>query len=68
MTKTRSLATCLLTADLGRRDDDGDFWYSGHADDITSSAGYCAGLDVIEGALLRHRAVWQRVSARQSAC
>jgi acetyl-CoA synthetase len=47
----------LLTGDLGRRDQDGYFWYHGRADDVITSAGYRIGPGEIEEALLRHPAV-----------
>jgi acetyl-CoA synthetase len=47
----------LLTGDLGRRDDDGYFWYLGRADDVITSAGYRIGPAEIEDCLLKHPAV-----------
>ncbi len=46
-----------LTGDLGYRDQDGYFFYTGRADDIISSAGYRIGPTEVENALLQHPAV-----------
>jgi len=45
------------TGDLAKRDDDGDFWYQGRADDVFKSAGYRIGPAEIENCLVRHPAV-----------
>jgi len=45
------------TGDLARRDEDGDFWYQGRADDMFKSAGYRIGPSEIENCLLKHPAV-----------
>ena len=47
----------LLTGDLGRRDEDGYFWYLSRADDVITSAGYRIGPGEIEDALNGHPAV-----------
>jgi acetyl-CoA synthetase len=47
----------LLTGDLGRRDDDGYFWYLSREDDVITSAGYRIGPAEIEDTLIRHAAV-----------
>ncbi|HVO05183.1 MAG TPA: AMP-binding protein [Burkholderiaceae bacterium] len=47
----------LLTGDLGRRDDDGYFWYQSRADDVITCAGYRIGPGEIEDALNGHPAV-----------
>jgi acetyl-CoA synthetase len=47
----------LLTGDLGRRDDDGYFWYMSREDDVITSAGYRIGPSEIEDTLIRHPAV-----------
>ncbi|HSE77504.1 MAG TPA: acyl-CoA synthetase, partial [Alphaproteobacteria bacterium] len=47
----------LITGDLGRRDEDGYFWYQGRADDVITSAGYRIGPAEIEDCLMRHPAV-----------
>lgn len=46
-----------LTGDLGYRDADGYFFYTGRADDIISSAGYRIGPTEVENALVEHAAV-----------
>jgi acyl-coenzyme A synthetase/AMP-(fatty) acid ligase len=46
-----------LTGDLGYRDADGYFFYTGRADDIISSAGYRIGPTEVENALVEHPAV-----------
>ncbi|HWW46871.1 MAG TPA: acyl-CoA synthetase [Xanthobacteraceae bacterium] len=47
----------LLTGDLGRRDDDGYFWYMSREDDVITSAGYRIGPSEIEDTLIKHPAV-----------
>ncbi len=47
----------MFTGDLGRRDDDGNFWYVGRADDVITSSGYRIGPSEVEDALLTHPAV-----------
>ncbi len=47
----------LLTGDLGRRDDNGYFWYMSREDDVITSAGYRIGPAEIEDTLIRHPAV-----------
>jgi len=44
------------TGDLAKRDDDGDFWVQGRADDVFKSAGYRIGPAEIENCLVRHPA------------
>jgi acetyl-CoA synthetase len=47
----------LLTGDLGRKDDDGYFWYAGRKDDVISSGAYRIGPGEIEACLTGHAAV-----------
>lgn len=47
----------LLTGDLGRRDEEGYFWFVGRADDVITSSGYRIGPGEIEDCLLKHPAV-----------
>jgi acetyl-CoA synthetase len=47
----------IVTGDLGRRDDDGYFWFEGRAGDMIKSAGYRIGPFEVESALLMHPAV-----------
>ena len=45
------------TGDLAKRDEDGDLWYQGRADDMFKSAGYRIGPSEIENCLVKHPAV-----------
>lgn len=47
----------IATGDLGRRDEDGYFWFEGRAGDMIKSAGYRIGPFEVESALLKHPAV-----------
>jgi acetyl-CoA synthetase len=47
----------LMTGDLGRKDDDGYFWYVSREDDVITSAGYRIGPAEIENTLIKHPAV-----------
>ncbi len=47
----------LLTGDLGRRDEEGFFWFASRADDIITSSGYRIGPGEIEEVLIKHPAV-----------
>lgn len=47
----------LLTGDLGRRDEDGHFWFLGRADDVITSGGYRIGPGEIENCLMKHPAI-----------
>ena len=47
----------MTIGDLGRRDDDGYFWFEGRADDVIKSAGYRIGPFEIESVILEHPAV-----------
>lgn len=47
----------LLTGDLGRRDNEGYFWFASRADDVINSAGYRIGPGEIEECLMHHEAV-----------
>jgi acetyl-CoA synthetase len=47
----------LTSGDLGRRDEDGYFWFEGRADDVIKSAGYRIGPFEIESVILEHPAV-----------
>ena len=47
----------IVTGDLGRRDQDGYFWFEGRAGDMIKSAGYRIGPFEVESALLKHPAV-----------
>ncbi|MSP87763.1 MAG: AMP-dependent synthetase [Alphaproteobacteria bacterium] len=56
-TRAKFVADWLMTGDLGRRDDQGYFWYFGRSDDVITSAGYRIGPAEIEECLLRHPSV-----------
>jgi acetyl-CoA synthetase len=56
-TATLSRGAYRCTGDLGRRDEDGYFWFEGRADDIIKSSGYRIGPFEIESAILKHGAV-----------
>ena len=47
----------IVTGDLGRRDQDGYFWFEGRAGDMIKSAGYRIGPFEVESALLKHPSV-----------
>ena len=47
----------VTSGDLGRRDEDGYFWFEGRADDVIKSAGYRIGPFEIESVILEHPAV-----------
>ena len=47
----------LLTGDLGRKDEDGYFWFVSRADDVITSSGYRIGPGEIEDCLAKHPAV-----------
>jgi acetyl-CoA synthetase len=47
----------LRTGDLGRRDEDGYFWFGSREDDVITSAGYRIGPAEIEECVLAHPAV-----------
>ena len=45
------------TGDVAWRDEDGDFWFVGRADDVIKSSGYRIGPFEVESALMTHAAV-----------
>jgi acetyl-CoA synthetase len=47
----------MTIGDLGRRDEDGYFWFEGRADDVIKSSGYRIGPFEIESVILEHPAV-----------
>lgn len=47
----------IIAGDLGRRDEDGYFWFEGRTGDMIKSAGYRIGPFEIESALIKHPAV-----------
>jgi len=56
-TREKFAGEFLLTGDLGRRDEDGYFWFLGRSDDVITSAGYRIGPGEIEDCLMKHPAV-----------
>eukprot|EP01113_Clastostelium_recurvatum_P046992 TRINITY_DN8317_c0_g1_i2.p1 TRINITY_DN8317_c0_g1~~TRINITY_DN8317_c0_g1_i2.p1 ORF type:complete len:578 (+),score=60.16 TRINITY_DN8317_c0_g1_i2:47-1735(+) len=56
-TKNKFCGDWLLTGDLGKKDDDGYFWYVGREDDIINTSGYRIGPAEIENCLIKHYAI-----------
>jgi acetyl-CoA synthetase len=56
-TTARYRGKWICTGDLGRKDDDGYFWFEGRTDDVIKSAGYRIGPFEIESAALKHESV-----------
>jgi len=56
-TRDKFIGDWLMTGDLGRKDEDGYYWYVGRKDDVISSGAYRIGPGEIEACLLGHRAV-----------
>ena len=56
-TRDKFIGDWLVTGDLGRRDEDGFFWYVGRDDDVITSGGYRIGPGEVEECLLGHPAV-----------
>lgn len=56
-TQDKFIGDWLVTGDMGRRDEDGYFWYVGRDDDVITSAGYRIGPGEIEDCLSKHPAV-----------
>ena len=53
-TAAKFIGDWMITGDLGRRDEDGYFWFHARADDIISSSGYRIGPGEIEDVLTKH--------------
>jgi acetyl-CoA synthetase len=53
-TRDKFIGEWLVTGDLGRRDDEGFFWYVGRDDDVITSGGYRIGPGEIEECLIGH--------------
>ncbi len=47
----------MKTGDLGRKDENGHFWFKGRTDDLIESGGYRIGPGEIEECLMKHEAV-----------
>jgi acetyl-CoA synthetase len=56
-TRSKYTGKWCRTGDLARRDEDGDLWYQGRADDVFKAAGYRIGPSEIENCLVKHPAV-----------
>lgn len=56
-TKQKYVGDWLRTGDMGRKDENGYFWFLGREDDIISSGAYRIGPGEIEDCLMRHKAV-----------
>jgi acetyl-CoA synthetase len=56
-TREKFTGDWLVTGDLGRKDEDGFFWYVGRDDDVITSGGYRIGPAEVEECLIRHPAV-----------
>jgi acyl-coenzyme A synthetase/AMP-(fatty) acid ligase len=62
-TKEKYAGNYLLTGDLGRKDEEGYFWFFGRKDDVITSAGYRIGPAEIEDCLLKVMYYISRCSA-----
>ncbi|MFB6170468.1 MAG: AMP-binding protein [Haloarculaceae archaeon] len=58
-TKAARVGDWHLTGDLGRRDEDGYFWFKSRDDDLIMTAGYRVGPGEVESAILEHPDVEQ---------
>ena len=56
-TRDKYIGDWCLTGDLGKKDENGYFWFVGRKDDVITSAGYRIGPAEIEDCLLKHPAV-----------
>jgi acetyl-CoA synthetase len=56
-TRDKLAGDWFLTGDLGKKDDDGYFWFVGREDDVITSSGYRIGPGEIEDCLIRHSSV-----------
>ena len=56
-TEEKYVGDWLLTGDLGKKDENGYFWFVGRKDDVITSAGYRIGPAEIEDCLMKHQAV-----------
>jgi acetyl-CoA synthetase len=56
-TREKFIGDWLVTGDLGKRDENGYFWYVSRDDDVITSAGYRIGPGEIEDCLSRHPAI-----------
>ena len=56
-TQKKFIGDWMRTGDYGRKDKDGNFWFSGRQDDIIESGGYRIGPGEVEDCLMKHPAV-----------
>lgn len=56
-TREKFIGDWMRTGDYGRKDEKGDFWFSGRQDDIIESSGYRIGPGEVEDCLMKHPAV-----------
>jgi len=56
-TREKFINDWMRTGDYGRKDKDGNFWFSGRQDDIIESGGFRIGPGEVEDCLMKHPAV-----------
>ena len=56
-TKDKFIGEWLRTGDYGRKDENGNLWFSGRQDDIIESGGFRIGPGEVEDCLMKHAAV-----------
>jgi acetyl-CoA synthetase len=56
-TREKYTGDWMRTGDYGRKDKDGNFWFSGRQDDIIESGGFRIGPGEVEDCLMKHPAV-----------
>jgi acetyl-CoA synthetase len=56
-TQEKFIADWMRTGDYGRKDKDGNFWFSGRRDDIIESGGFRIGPGEVEDCLMKHPSV-----------
>jgi acetyl-CoA synthetase len=56
-TRDKFIGDWMRTGDYGRKDKDGNFWFSGRQDDIIESGGFRIGPGEVEDCLMKHPAV-----------
>jgi len=56
-TEDKFIGEWLRTGDYGRKDENGNFWFSGRQDDIIESGGFRIGPGEVEDCLMKHEAV-----------
>jgi acetyl-CoA synthetase len=56
-TREKYIGAWMRTGDYGRKDENGNLWFSGRQDDIIESGGFRIGPGEVEECLMKHRAV-----------